>query len=210
MERQKALALAAAVTCVLGSTAVAGAAVGGTSILGFGGGSQVRFASLSQSPSGGQSTEVVRRTKNVYDKFVVDTPTTPSAPSTRSTPTKSAPAPATPAQTVVPRVEPAPSRSSGGSGGGSAQVHRRHPASKPSTVRKAPTPPPARATSEPTSGSPVPQDPPTTTTAAPVTTTTRPPGVPKDWPAGKPIPPMPPNCKQPQLELNGVWNCQDD
>jgi hypothetical protein len=39
----------------------------------------------------------------------------------------------------------------------------------------------------------------------PTTTTIR--GVPKDWPAGKPIPPMPPGCQQPQLELNGVWNC---
>jgi hypothetical protein len=50
------------------------------------------------------------------------------------------------------------------------------------------------------------------TTAAPVTvapTTTRPPGVPADWPANKAIPPMPKNCEQPQLELNGVWNCDD-
>src|SRR5205085_9723848 len=43
-----------------------------------------------------------------------------------------------------------------------------------------------------------------------VTPTTRPPGVPADWPAGKPVPPMPPNCRQPQLEDNGVWNCQSD
>jgi hypothetical protein len=33
--------------------------------------------------------------------------------------------------------------------------------------------------------------------------------VPRDWPAGKPIPPMPANCKSPQLELNGVWNCDN-
>ena len=37
MERRKALALAATITAVLGSTAVAVAAVGGTSLLGFGG-----------------------------------------------------------------------------------------------------------------------------------------------------------------------------
>jgi hypothetical protein len=52
---------------------------------------------------------------------------------------------------------------------------------------------------------------PTPTTAAPApatTTTTRPVGVPSDWPADKPIPPMPANCRQPQLEDNGVWNCQ--
>ncbi len=51
-----------------------------------------------------------------------------------------------------------------------------------------------------------------TTTAAPkasTTTTTWPVGVPRDWPVGKPIPPMPANCRQPQLEDNGVWNCQD-
>jgi hypothetical protein len=50
-----------------------------------------------------------------------------------------------------------------------------------------------------------------TTTAAPTaatTTTTWPTGVPRDWPADQPIPPMPANCRQPQLEDNGVWNCQ--
>ncbi len=35
----------------------------------------------------------------------------------------------------------------------------------------------------------------------------RPPGVPVDWPANKPIPPMPASCQQPQLEDNGVWKC---
>lgn len=48
----------------------------------------------------------------------------------------------------------------------------------------------------------------TTTTAARTTPTTRPAGVPRDWPANKPIPPMPANCRQPQLEDNGRWNCQ--
>ena len=50
---------------------------------------------------------------------------------------------------------------------------------------------------------------PTTTAPRPSTTTTTwPVGVPRDWPANKPIPPMPANCQQPQLEDNGVWNCQ--
>ena len=51
----------------------------------------------------------------------------------------------------------------------------------------------------------------TTTTAAPSTpTTTWPPGteLPKDWPPGKPYPPIPPGCKKPHLEDNGVWNCE--
>lgn len=50
-----------------------------------------------------------------------------------------------------------------------------------------------------------------TTTAAPApatTATTRLAGVPADWPAGKPIPPVPTGCREPQLEDNGVWNCQ--
>jgi hypothetical protein len=51
--------------------------------------------------------------------------------------------------------------------------------------------------------------PPGTAAPAPATTTTTlPPGVPKDWPADKPIPPMPDGCRDPQLEDNGVWNCQ--
>ncbi len=60
--------------------------------------------------------------------------------------------------------------------------------------------------------------PPSTTTSPSATTTSgvpesgptptaRPRGVPADWPAGKPIPPMPPGCQDPQLEDNGIWNC---
>jgi hypothetical protein len=32
--------------------------------------------------------------------------------------------------------------------------------------------------------------------------------VPANWPPGKPIPPKPANCKNGQLEDNGVWNCE--
>ena len=72
--------------------------------------------------------------------------------------------------------------------------------SGPALANKAPTP----AASPPTKVTPSP----TTTTPAPTpTTTTLPPGVPADWPAGKPIPPMPAGCQKPQLEDNGVWNC---
>ncbi len=51
---------------------------------------------------------------------------------------------------------------------------------------------------------------PTVTSGVPepaTTTTVRPRGVPADWPANKPIPPMPPGCQEPQLEDNGIWNC---
>ena len=144
MERKKALAVAATITCVLGSTAVAAASVGGTSILGFGGGSDVRFASVAGAQTVAQSTRIVRRTRDVYDEVVVGNSPASEGPETTE-------------------------------------------------------PPPPQV-----------QDPATTTTSAPVTTTTRPPGVPKDWPPDKPIPPVPPNCHHPQLEDNGVWNCEDD
>ena len=67
---------------------------------------------------------------------------------------------------------------------------------------------PAPAVNAPTT---VPTVAPSPTTRPPAPTTTiapRPPGVPADWPAGKPIPPMPEGCRQPQLEDDGVWNCQ--
>ena len=60
----------------------------------------------------------------------------------------------------------------------------------------------AKATAPPTTAAPAPP-----TTVPPTTSTTRPPGVPADWPADKPIPPMPEGCQKPQLEDNGEWNC---
>jgi hypothetical protein len=60
----------------------------------------------------------------------------------------------------------------------------------------------AKATAPPTTSAPSPP-----TTVPSTTSTTRPPGVPADWPDDKPIPPMPAGCQKPQLEDNGVWNC---
>jgi hypothetical protein len=88
----------------------------------------------------------------------------------------------------------APSATEDGGGGA--------PTVPTSVVAAAPAPAPAPAPVA-TVGS--------STTVAPkaaTTTTTWPTGVPRDWPADKPIPPMPANCRQPQLEDNGVWNCQ--
>lgn len=65
-----------------------------------------------------------------------------------------------------------------------------------------------------TPGAPVATTPPVTTAPAttaptpPTTAAARPEGVPADWPANQPIPPMPAGCVQPQLEDSGVWNCQ--
>lgn len=82
-----------------------------------------------------------------------------------------------------------------------------------------PTPPPtsAPASAPVGSGAPAPAAvapvssgaaaPPPAAVPPSTTTTTRPPGVPDDWPADEPIPPMPPGCQKPQLEDNGEWNC---
>ena len=69
----------------------------------------------------------------------------------------------------------------------------------------APTPSPTApsVTTPPAAG-------PQATVPGPTTTsTTLPAGarIPRDWPPGKPIPPIPPGCRKPVLEDNGVWNC---
>ena len=72
MERKKALALAAAVTGVLGSTTVAIAAVGGMSLLGFGGGHQTPLGTGATSPQSAlAAARVITRTKDVYDRVTV-------------------------------------------------------------------------------------------------------------------------------------------
>jgi hypothetical protein len=166
MERKKALAAAGALTMVLGSAVVASAAVGGGSLLGFGGNRGHGPGSFTATEELAAATKprVIHRTKNVYDKVVVaGTPATDGG-TLGATTDASVAAPSVTAPTA------------------------------PSASLPQPTTPPAV------------DDPPPATDSESVTT--RPPGVPDDWPAGKPIPPMPPNCKQPQLEDNGVWNCQ--
>lgn len=201
MERRRALALAATITAVLGSTAVAAAAVGGTSLLGFGGSGHT--AQLNVLGPSGQGTSagagVITRTKDVYDMVTVGGSIGAAGP--RSAGLVSVAQPAVPAM-VVPAAPTVvmPHRF--------AKRHRRETGVTPSKPR----PPVALApTTTPTTKTPTTQPvsapAPTTATTLPVTTTTRPRGVPADWPPGKPIPPMPPNCQQPQLEDNGVWNC---
>ena len=79
------------------------------------------------------------------------------------------------------------------------------------TPESAPTPEPAPAT--PSAPIPAPAAP-TTMAPKPITTTAPPAAVPSgaripnDWPANKPIPPIPPGCEKPQLEDNGKWNCE--
>ncbi len=106
----------------------------------------------------------------------------PGAPTAVNAPQPEAPAPVI----VIPIITAAP------------------PTAAPAIIPKTVPVTPAPTTAAPTTAAP--------TTAAPKvtpTTVARPPGVPSDWPAGKPIPPMPAVCSQPQLELSGVWNCGD-
>jgi hypothetical protein len=213
MERRKALALAAAVTGTLGTASIALAAVGGFSVLGFGAAHHdARLNSLTSYQSGAAGAAgVVTRTKDVYDRITVEAER--AAAATRSAGLVSAVAPALtepangPVSVTVPRA-------------GTTKRHRRRttnaaPRSTPREPAPTSTTEPARVSEPPEAPSPSPTTTTTqpaattttTTTMPPVTTTTRPRGVPADWPPGKPIPPMPPNCRQPQLEDNGVWNC---
>jgi hypothetical protein len=202
MERKKALALASAATFVLGSTVVAVAWVSGASFLGFGGAATHRGASLGPGPSGGSPIPgVVRKTRNVYDRYVVDLGGADDAGSSAGAPAASPGVAATPGftgTTTPPEGLPA-----------SASPAPRPPTRPPGEFEppdtETPTPTPTPTTKP---GVPTPTTTPAqSTTTIPTTTTTRPPGVPADWPNNKPIPPVPPNCRQPQLEDNGVWNC---
>jgi hypothetical protein len=193
MERKRAMAVAATVTCVLGSSAVALAATTGLPVLGFGRSRAADAAEVStvwSASTAQQARRVVTRTKNVFDEVVVDVPEGGAA---------SATPPTAPAAVLVPG--PAPT---------TGDVPRTPVTTSPPHRRprtgEGEAPPTTVRTTVPRSHGP----PPTATTVPPTTTTSRPPGVPDDWPPDKPIPPMPPNCRQPQLEDNGVWNCQDD
>ena len=211
MERRQALALAAAVTGTLGTAIVAVAAVGGLSVLGFGAAHHAtQLSSLASYQSGaGGAGGVVTRTKDVYDRVTVEGVQT--AASRRSAGLVSAAAPALSNGTAA----PGPAMTVPRSGAVKSHQHRTPKAVPRSTARTpatTPTTEPAPAVEAPETPAPTTtttQPPATTTAVAPVTTTTRPRGVPADWPPGKPIPPMPPNCRHPQLEDNGVWNCDD-
>ncbi|HEV7526608.1 MAG TPA: hypothetical protein VGP92_16690 [Acidimicrobiia bacterium] len=199
MERKQALAMATAATLVLGAGIVAVASMTGASLLGFGGGRRVGgVSSTAVGQSHPSQPGVVVKTRNVYDRYVVDI----------------GGGSATGASSSVGSATP-------GSGNGPATTSGRDPANNATTPTSKPAPgaPPQRATPAPKPGGT--QTTPTThagtstttvvpnpTTTIPATTpTTWPRGVPKDWPKDKPIPPMPPNCRDPQLEDNGVWNC---
>ncbi len=198
MERKKALAAAGTATLILGSTLVAGASMTGASFLGFGGGTNGKAASAASGTPG-----TIVKTRNIYDQFVVDTGSGATdgqnsagwsaggTPVAGATPTSTG--------TTVPNSEPDPGHDST-TPTSKPKASTSKPATKPSTTNTTPTTDAGAALTPTTVAAPSP-------TTLPTTTTTWPRGVPKDWPKDKPIPPMPPNCQQPQLEDNGVWNC---
>jgi hypothetical protein len=195
VERRIALALAAAGASTLAAGVITASAVGVVPLLGFDGvrpHSQAAAPVASAHATPGAEPRIVTQLRDVYDDVVVG---------------------ALDADSAGKRVNAVPAVNSGPAGGATPVANR--PESAPVTASPVTTPaaPPAPT---PTTAGPTPTTagPPalapgatTTTTRAPTTTTTRPPGVPSDWPANKPIPPMPAGCQQPQLEDNGVWNC---
>lgn len=219
MERRKAMATALAGAVTLGLGTVCLAAVGAAPMLGLAAAEQVKTMTGVTEVQMIDRVVVVRSGSTVpVDPAVVQL-TAPAtiAPATNApaAPAPAAPAPATPAATPSPiwptatQAPPSDVASSPAVGAPSTQEPATTAkATTPATTVRATTP----ATTTPTVA-PVTTVKPVATTLAPTTTkaptTTLPPGVPRDWPAGKPIPPMPPNCQQPQLELNGVWNCDN-
>lgn len=190
MERKKALASASVATLVLGSAIVTAASLGHIPLLGFG----TRAVAQAAAPVAQTTTpatakpRVVVRTKDVFDRFVVDTGNNGEGTGSPTPTTNgSAPAPELSPTTVAPVATPAPEP-------------RHESDDEPGSSE--PTPP----TTAPASPTTTPAGP----TTLPIAPTTQRLQIPDDWPAGKPIPPVPPNCFQPELRLNGVWNCQND
>jgi hypothetical protein len=195
MERKLALAVASTATFLLGSAVVVAASVTNTSFLGFGPGTHAAVA-LATPGNARPASTIVRRTRNVYDRYVVaagsdETAGGLHASTPRIAPTPIVPVTAAPA-TGLPTVGSTPMTTLPERDGPDGNDD-----TSPTTAPTAHTP----------VTSPVPTPPSTTT--VPTTPTTRPRGVPRDWPTDKPIPPVPPNCREPRLEDNGVWNCDD-
>jgi hypothetical protein len=179
MERKKAFRVAVAATAATGALIVGTAAMTQAAFLGFGGGeTHVAKARLAAANVHPVKRRVV--TRDVYDRRVVDLPTASAAPSAPST---AAPATYAPVVTMPPTV-----------------------------VAPQPTVPSALPAARNDDGSDDDEEvgPPATSAPTPITAPAAPTQhveLPDDWSPGQPIPPMPPNCQEPHLEDNGVWNC---
>jgi hypothetical protein len=185
MERKKALATALASTLVLGSSMVAFAAVGGGRLLGFGDDSS-QLGSFVANESTPVTAPPKTRTRDVYDEYLVDTPA--AATSDAST------ASAASAVANPPAWPPTGALSGATSGGDDASDDTSRSPEASGRDRASPKPVKSPTTTVPRATTP---------------TTDRGVEIPDDWPAGKPLPPIPEHCHEPHLEDNGVWNCQD-
>lgn len=141
MERTKALALAGATTLVLGTSIVAASAMGGLGLLGFGASEASGIGAFTTAPTT-VSAPVVTRTRDVYDKYVVDdgTATTVAGASTSGVaggaPGASGDAPGTPAANPF----------------GSADPGAPEPPESPPTTSHVDDPAPTTAPAPPTTG----------------------------------------------------------
>lgn len=187
MDRRNAIALSTSIAVTAAVGALAFASLGGMNILGFG--SERHFA----------------------DPPLVDAslPTSESSPSIDQSTSTTAAIEGQP--TIV--LLPGSSRAAGAgptnaTSPASGQPSAPGPTAPPASGPAATTPPataPAGTAPSATVPAPGPTSPPAT--AAPSSTLPPDARIPSDWPPGTPIPPIPPGCKKPVLEDNGVWNC---
>jgi hypothetical protein len=189
MEHKRALAIAAATTATLGCAIVAGASIGGYSLLGFGSSHHEGPGTFGASLAAHQKS--VTKYRDVYDKYVVDT--APDRASASANDDAAAPAPtvdpALPGDPAAPGDDAATPRHSSSGGSESPNAGGDDNESEPPTT-VAPTPPTSAPSSPPTTRQRI--------------------EIPEGWPADQPLPPMPANCAEPHLEDNGVWNCGSD
>lgn len=208
MERRKAMATALAGAVTLGLGTVCLAAIGGAPMLGLAAADPIKTMTGVTEVQMIDRVVVVRSGSTVpVDPAVVQLIAPETAPPVgpAPAPTRAAPAGTTAAAPTAawPSASPSPTPAPT-----SGSIASSPAAAAPATQAPATTAKAAPATQAPaTTAKPVVTTIAPTTTKAPTTTLPR--GVPRDWPAGKPIPPMPANCNDPQLELNGVWNCDD-
>jgi hypothetical protein len=150
------MVLAGVITAASAAVLVTGAAMGGISILGFGGNAHHTSLGFAPASTADTQTTVIHRSRNVYDNFVVSEPTTaaPAVGSSAGSSTPNAPAPnAFPAPAApAPVGAPTPSNDN---------------ATTPSDNNPAPPSRQPSATAPPTTTGPAATDPPT---AAPPTT----------------------------------------
>jgi hypothetical protein len=223
MERRTALIVSISTAATVLTGGLAFASLGGLNILGFSADTAAASVEIGTTIANVDSGVVLTDSKLVGASLIgVDPATTtevvPGAVPEVVVPGVTPPGSA-PRTTSSPTGTPAPNTPASNGGAPATNAPVTQPPATAAPVTAAPTvttvKPPSTTTPPATTVKP-----PTTTVKPPTTTTppttvaapssTLPPGVriPADWPAGKPIPPIPAGCKSPQLEDNGVWNCQ--